>query len=77
MEMMKTYLSTGGTPSPSDEEFYEWEEAEDIGEKQVMDYSIGREFFNCAFVWPVADEACEAVKNLAEKYGVGFLMSMN
>ena len=68
MEMKETFPPMNGEYAPGDEAI---EAAEEL-ESRLTDYCIGRDVIYAAFAWSQAEEAYELVRNLAQKYGVGF-----
>lgn len=67
-EMIKTFPNMNGEDSPSDEEFEKNPELEDY----LADYCIGCDVIYIAFSWSKDEEAYNLMKNLCQKYQVGF-----
>ena len=59
MAITKTFPALTRPSAPDDDAF-------------MTDYCIGREMIYACFTWPVAEQAYEAARRLAEQYKVGF-----
>lgn len=64
MEIIKTFPQMNGPFAPEDDEIED--------ESYLTDYSIGKDVIYAGFAWSLADEAYELVRELSEKYRVGF-----
>lgn len=67
-EMIKTFPPMDGEDSPNDEEMENNPELEDY----LADYCIGCDVIYIAFSWSKEKEAYNLMKELCEKYQVGF-----
>lgn len=68
MEMIRTFPPMNGEFAPDEAQFDEDENLE----LYITDYSIGHDIIYAAFAWPVAEQAYELARKLAQKYQVGF-----
>ncbi len=64
MEMIQTFPQMNGPFAPEDDEIKD--------ESYLTDYSIGKDMIYAGFAWSLADEAYDLVRELSEKYKVGF-----
>lgn len=64
MEMIQTFPQMNGPFAPKDDEIED--------ETYLTDYSIGKKIIYAGFAWSLADEAYDLVRELSEKYKVGF-----
>ena len=67
-EITKTFPNMNGEDCPDDEEFEKNPELENY----LADYSIGYDVIYIAFSWSKEEEAYNLMKELCEKYQVGF-----
>lgn len=64
MEMIKTFPQMNGPFALEDDEIED--------DSYLTDYSIGKDVIYAGFAWSLADEAYDLVRELSEKYKVGF-----
>ncbi|WP_304157771.1 DUF5713 family protein [Fusobacterium ulcerans] len=64
MEMIKTFPQMNGPFALEDDEIED--------DSYLTDYSIGKDVIYVGFAWSLADEAYDLVRELSEKYKVGF-----